>query len=228
MEPNKFQAAIFDLDGTLLDTLNDLVRSMNTVLERHGLPVHSVDRYRYYVGAGAKILVKRVLPEDRAGNKEFRALCLADFLEDYGKNWDSDTHLYPGIAEMLDYLSSTDFRLGVLSNKPDAFTRLCVERYLKKWDFKAVFGERPDIRKKPAPDGALEIAKLFDIDPGRCIYLGDTSIDMKTAQGAGMFPIGVLWGFRDEKELSEAGARLLLKRPRDLMDFLQEVSPDTS
>ncbi len=225
MNPHKFQAAVFDLDGTLLDTLDDLAHSMNRVLESRGLPVHPVDRYRYFVGDGANMLVKRVLPEDRAGDENFFALCLADFLEDYGKNWDSRTRLYPGTAEMLDSLSEMHFRLAVLSNKPDAFTRLCVERHLKRWRFQAVLGERPSVRRKPAPDGALEIAERFGIDPGRCIYLGDTSIDMKTAKGAGMFPVGVLWGFRDEKELSEAGARLLIKRPSDLMGFLKEVSP---
>ena len=228
MEQNKFQAAIFDLDGTLLDTLDDLAHSMNRVLESRGLPVHPVDRYRYFVGDGANVLVKRVLPEDRAGDEEFCAFCLTDFLEDYGKNWASRTRLYPGIAEMLDSLLKRDFRLGVLSNKPDAFTRLCVERYLGRWNFQAVMGERPGVRRKPAPDGALEIAGRLGIDPERCLYFGDTSIDMKTAQGAGMFPIGVLWGFRDEKELSAAGARLLLKRPADLMDFLKELSPPES
>ncbi len=220
----QFQAAIFDLDGTLLNTLDDIAGSMNRVLVRHGLTAHPVDKYRYFVGDGASVLVKRVVPPRYRQDQVFLAKCLKDFLADYADNWDKNARLYPGIAEMLDGLAAKGFLLGVLSNKPHDFTKLCVEKFLSKWNFQAVLGERPGIRRKPAPDGAFEIATHFGVIPDKCIYLGDTSIDMKTAIRAGMMPIGVLWGFRPGKELLDSGARLLIKQPTELLRFLQHKS----
>jgi phosphoglycolate phosphatase len=216
----KYRAAIFDLDGTLLDTLEDIARSMNRVLEAHGLPKHPLDSYRYFVGDGARTLVERVLPREKAWDGQFLEGCLADFLKVYAGNWDANARLYPGIPDMLDSLVSCRLLLGILSNKPHDFTRLCAAKFLDRWPFHAVLGERPGIKRKPAPDGALEIARRLGVSPGRCIYVGDTSIDMKTARSAAMFPVGVLWGFRDERELKEAGAELIIEAPMDLIKFL--------
>ncbi len=221
---HRFQGAIFDLDGTLMDTLEDIASSMNRVLERHGLPIHPMDKYRYFVGDGAQILAQRVLTEEKAADPEYINMFLRDFLEEYAKNWDHHARLYPGIADMLDMLSSRGFGLGILSNKPQEFTTLCVKRFLNRWKFRAVLGERPGIPRKPAPDGAIEAAQTLDIDPSQCIYIGDTSIDMKTARSAGMFPIGVLWGFRDRKELQDSGAGHILQQPKDLLYFLEPDS----
>ncbi len=221
MERKKFRAAIFDLDGTLLDTLEDIARSMNRTLAKYGLPTHPIDKYRFFVGDGARILVQRTLPESHAQDQGFVSKCLEDFLTDYGANWDRNAKLYPGIATMLDGLTIAGIKMGVLSNKPHAFTKLCVERFMGRWHFQAVFGERPGTKRKPSPEGALEIADIMAIGPENFVYLGDTSIDMKTAIGAGMFPVGVLWGFRDERELREAGAKLLIRKPIELLNFLE-------
>ncbi len=220
MKPQEFRAAVFDLDGTLLDTLHDIAESMNRVLERRGLPPHPLDSYRYFVGDGAATLVKRVLPRELRTDRDFMAACLGEFLADYRKNWDRNARLYPGIARMLNRLASAGIQLAVLSNKPHDFARLCVEKFMDRWHFSVVFGERPGIKRKPAPDGALEISRIMNVEPERCIYLGDTSIDMKTAVQAGMFPTGVLWGFREKKELVDSGARLLISRPEELLVFL--------
>ncbi len=216
----RFKAVIFDLDGTLLDTLKDLALSMNRVLERNGLPVHPEDRYRYFVGDGARTLVYRAVPESLRENEDALEELLAQFLSDYKENWDRNTRLYEGIEEMLDQVMEKGLKMAVLSNKPHEFTRLCVERYLGQWNFHKVLGELPEIPRKPDPTGALTVARDIGIDPKGFLYLGDTSIDMKTANQAGMYPVGVLWGFRDRDELKNAGAQTLLKRPQEIASLL--------
>ncbi len=216
----KFKAVVFDLDGTLLDTLRDLALSMNRVLERNGLPVHPEDRYRYFVGDGASTLVRRAVPEDVRNDEEALKRLHRQFLQDYAEHWDSNTRLYPGIEEMLDALESKDLRLAVLSNKPHEFTQLCVKRFLGSWNFDMVLGDRPGVPRKPDPAGAMEIANAFGVVPESCLYLGDTSIDMTTATRAGMFPVGVLWGFRDRQELEESGARAIVAKPQEVLEFI--------
>ncbi len=215
----RFEAVIFDLDGTLLDTLEDLAHSMNRVLERHGFPIHPVESYRYFVGDGARVLAQRVLPEDFKDKDLFERI-LKNFLEDYSRNWAENTRPYPGIEDMLRAIQERGLKMAVLSNKPHDFTRLCVERFLGKWNFQKVMGERPGIPRKPDPTGAKRILDELDVSPQSCLYLGDTSIDMKTANAAYCFPVGCLWGFRDRKELEEAGAKRLIANPLDLLEII--------
>ena len=203
----KYQAVIFDLDGTLLDTLEDLANAGNRVLHAEGFPVYSVDEYRYFVGDGLQSLVERILPEEKRSR-------------DYGKNWKVKTRLYGGIDSMLDDLVNRQIRLNVLSNKPQDFTEACVHYFLSDWPFFNVFGQRSGRPKKPDPAGALELARLLGIDPSEVLYLGDTATDMITAQAAGMIPIGALWGFRDEEELKKNGAVHLLSHPDELLQLL--------
>ena len=216
----KFKAVIFDLDGTLLDTLKDLAQSMNRVLDRNGLPLHPEDRYRYFVGDGASTLVRRAVPEEVRKDEEALERLHKQFLQDYAKHWDSNTRLYPGISGMLDQLSSKDLKLAVLSNKPHEFTKLCVDRFLDKWNFDLVLGDRPGIPRKPDPASAIEIAETFGVAPKSCLYLGDTSIDMTTATRARMFPVGVLWGFRDRQELEDSGAKAIVAKPQEVLELL--------
>jgi len=215
-----FKAVVFDLDGTLLDTLKDLAQSMNRVLEKNGLPTHPEDRYKYFVGDGASKLVWRAVPEELRNKQDVLKRLHEEFLKDYAENWDVNTRLYPGISDMLDQLSAKDLKLAVLSNKPHEFTKLCVERFLDKWNFDLVLGDRPGIPRKPDPAGALEIAETFGVAPKSCLYLGDTSIDMTTATRAGMFPVGVLWGFRDRQELEDSGARAIVAKPQEVLELL--------
>ena len=215
----KYEAILFDLDGTLLDTLEDLADSMNHVLHARGLPTHEAKAYCYFVGGGAVALVRRTLPPEKQSDKLIED-CIKEFREKYTSNWNVKTQLYDGVAEMLDALAARGVRMGVLSNKPDQFVRLCVQEYLSKWQFVAVLGQRNGIPLKPDPAGALEAARCLNAEPREVLYVGDTGTDMSTAVNAGMFPLGVLWGFRPEAELREHGAAETISRPIDLLTFI--------
>jgi phosphoglycolate phosphatase len=213
-----YQAVLFDLDGTLLDTLADLGNAVNRVLAARGLPTHPLDAYRYFVGEGARLLVTRALPENRRDAAPIAA-CLAGFQADYDQNWQVETRPYPGVADMLDALSARGLKLAVLSNKPHDFTQRCVRELLPRWTFDPVFGLRETVPRKPDPAGAIEIAARLNIPPANFLYLGDTATDMQTARAAGMFPVGALWGFRSAQELAESGAEVLLEEPEGLLGF---------
>ncbi|MGB6647362.1 MAG: HAD family hydrolase [Bacteroidota bacterium] len=213
------KAVLFDLDGTLLDTLEDLCDSVNRVLTSRDFPTHPLDAYRYYVGDGAATLFRRVLPEGKNGD-EMVQKCLMDFREDYGHNWNVKTKPYPGIEELLDALTGRGIRMTVLSNKPDETTKKCIDGLLPRWRFEPVLGQREGVPKKPDPAGALEIIEILKLRPLDFLYLGDTGTDMRTATAAGMFPLGALWGFRTEEELTETGARGLIKEPLELLRHL--------
>ncbi|UJS16454.1 MAG: HAD family hydrolase [Candidatus Jettenia sp.] len=214
-----FKAVLFDLDGTLLDTLEDLSNATNHVLARNGFPTHTLDIYRYFVGDGAAMLMNRALPEDKR-NDDIIRVCVQAFREEYGRNWNRKTKPYDGVAEMLDALTAHGLKMAILSNKPDDFTKLCVAEFLQDWAFDIVLGQRNSFPLKPNPASAREIAKCLNVHPSEFIYLGDTAIDMKTAVAAGMFPVGALWGFRTEKELLENGAQMLIKKPQEILDLL--------
>jgi phosphoglycolate phosphatase len=217
-----WRGVLFDLDGTLLDTLADLSNAMNRVLEQLGFATHSIDSYRRFVGNGALMLVRRALPEDRCDEELVRS-CLDAFLQEYGMNWMVLTRPYEGIPEMLDALTGRGFRLAILSNKPDEITKRCVSELFSKWTFDAVVGQREDVPLKPDPTAALKISKQLNVAPSEFVYLGDSAVDMETARAAGMFPVGVLWGFRLEAELLEAGARVLIREPAELLDVLESL-----
>ncbi len=217
----KYRAVIFDLDGTLLDTLDDLADAANRVLAVAGHPVHPRDAYRYFVGNGLQTLIRRILPQDRRDNEEAGRLIQA-FREDYGRNWHVKTRLYDGVDAMLTGLRQRGIILAVLSNKPDDFTRICVRQFLGGWRFEVVLGQRAGVPRKPDPAGALEIAGLLDLPPAEILYLGDSDTDMKTARAAGMFPVGAAWGFRTAEELRESGAGRLADRPEELLGFFRD------
>lgn len=214
-----YKAVVFDMDGTLLDTLHDLADAMNRVLVRHGLPVHPAGDYRHFVGSGARELVRRTVPADRR-EPEFLQLCLQDFLQEYEAGWQVRTKLYDGIADLLDQLVARHIPLAVLTNKPQDFAQLCMDRYLGAWPFALVLGQVPGVPVKPDPAGPQQVIAQFGVAPAEILYLGDTDVDMLTAVNAGMYPVGVLWGFRSEHELTAAGAKTLLRHPLDLMSCL--------
>ncbi len=208
-------AVLFDLDGTLLDTLEDLASSMNAALEKNGFPRHPVDRYRHFVGAGMRELARRALPP---GTDEGTLLRLINGMRDeYSRRWADATKLYPGVSAMLDALRGKGIRCSVLSNKSDDFTLMLCHRFLDKWNFEILRGATETVPKKPDPTAALMIAGSMGIDPARFACLGDTGSDMAMAIAAGMYPAGALWGFRDAGELTAAGARVLLERPEDFL-----------
>jgi phosphoglycolate phosphatase len=213
------RALIFDLDGTLLDTLEDLADSMNAVLTSEGFVRHPVDAYRYFVGDGVEMLVRRAMglqnPEDRLVRH-----CMRRMEEEYGRRWANKARRYPEIDELLDELEKRALPKAIFSNKPEAFTHLIVEQFLAGWQFAAIRGARPDFPKKPDPAGALEIAAQWAIEPSDILYLGDTNTDMKTAGAAGMFAVGATWGFRPAAELAASGADRLVEHPLEVLACL--------
>jgi phosphoglycolate phosphatase len=224
MMHKKFQAVLFDLDGTLLDTVDSLAAAVNRMLIARGFPVHPVDAYRHFVGEGASVLVHRALPpEARTDTTEKE--CLSEYLADYGQNWLDGVHPYPGIVDMLKALVSVGIRMAVLSNKPHDITQKCVSHFFSNWPFEVVLGQREHIPKKPDPTGALEVATSMKLPESTFIYLGDTAIDMKTARAADMFSAGVSWGFRPE-ELMENGAGIVIDHPKEIHAILSQP-PDT-
>lgn len=214
-----FKAILFDLDGTLLNTLEDLSVAANNVMKKNGFPAHTIDGYRFFVGDGIATLMKRALPEDKRSEDVIR-LCIKAYREEYSRNWKVKTRPYDGITEMLDALTSRHLKMAVLSNKPDEFTKQCVNEFFPRWTFGVVLGQRSSLPIKPDPSGAIEIARCLNVSPADFIYLGDTAIDMKTATASGMFPAGAMWGFRSEQELLENGARVLLKKPQEVVGLL--------
>ena len=211
------KAVLFDLDGTLLDTLGDLADSMNQVLADMGYPQHQTGDYRYFVGDGMEMLVSRSLPPGaRKGHLVARGLAAVE--TEYGRRWSRTTRPYDGVPAMLDELQARGTPMAILSNKPEDFTRLTVSTLLKGWSFDAVCGARPGVPRKPDPAAALEIAARLGVRPSECLYLGDTATDMKTACRAGMYAVGALWGFREAAELEAAGARVLVEEPADFTE----------
>ncbi|MCE5267188.1 MAG: HAD-IA family hydrolase [Planctomycetaceae bacterium] len=211
-----YNAVLFDLDGTLLDTLTDLADSTNLALRSLGFAEHPREAYRYFVGDGVEKLIERVVPTDRHDAATLIE-CGRRMRKEYGERWAAATRPYPGIPELLDALTERGVPMAVLSNKPAEFTRLCVSQLLPGWPFAAVVGAGPSLPKKPDPTGAKEIARRLGVAPSEVLYLGDTNTDMQTAVAAGMYPVGALWGFRTAEELTAAGARALAATPLDLL-----------
>ncbi|HMP88551.1 MAG TPA: HAD family hydrolase [Kiritimatiellia bacterium] len=216
-----FSAVIFDLDGTLIDSIRDIGEAMNRTLEALGYPVHDLTKYPYLIGDGVRLLVQRALPPDAQTDDKINAF-LVLYRKDYGQNWRIHTHPYPGIKELLNHLVSLSIPIGVLSNKPDRVTIKCVEYFFPDIPFVAVSGQKDDVPRKPDPTAALEIAEAMNVKPSLCVFVGDTSTDMQTAVAAGMFPAGVTWGFRDRQELLEHGARFLAYTPNALLGLFQD------
>ncbi len=216
----KYKAVLFDLDGTLLNTIDDLGNSMNNVLNRLGFARHTIESYKYFVGDGLEALVRRSLPIDSSDDVFGNAYQM--MRSEYGSNWANQTKPYEGVPELLEGLSSLGIKKTVLTNKPDDTAQKVIQKFLGKYDFEIVQGARSGVPKKPNPEAALEIASKLKIDCSDFLYLGDTKIDMKTACLAGMFPIGVLWGFRKAEELIESGAKILITNPTNLLEFFNK------
>ena len=216
----RFSGVIFDLDGTLLDSLADLAQAMNVVLEELGFPTHEEEQYRYFVGDGIELLAWRVLPQE-SRDPQTVAVCVAGMRQEYGRRWREKSKPYPGIEELLLALAARRIKMAILSNKPHNFTQETVGYFFPEQPWALVSGARPGLPLKPDPAGALEIAAALALAPGDFLYLGDTATDMQTANSAGMHAIGALWGFRPAGELLAAGARLTLTHPLELLDCLE-------
>lgn len=214
----KYRAVIFDLDGTLVDTLEDIAESVNQVLTRLSLPTHPVESYRHKVGSGNRVLVARALPEDR---QELVEPVLQSQLSYYEKHFYDHSRAYPGVEELLGKLGEMGLKLAVLSNKPDNFVLSLTERCFGNDYFQIRRGQRAGTPLKPDPTSALGVADEMGVSPGETIFVGDSGVDMQTARNAGMLAVGVAWGFRDWEELEAGGCEVFIERPEDLLAVVE-------
>ncbi len=207
---------IFDLDGTLVDSLQGITASLNRGLAASGLPAHPPEVVRGFIGNGARILIQRATPADT--DETLLDTVEQAFKADYDLTWPTGTFTYEGITGLLESLQDCGYPLAVLSNKPHPFTSTIVARIFPTIDFKVVLGQLPGIPHKPDPTGALEIANLIGLLPQECTIIGDSTMDIETARNAGMRAIAVAWGYHDRERL--AGADLIADTPAELSAVL--------
>lgn len=214
-----YKAIIFDLDGTLIDSLHDIADSLNNVLQRNGYNTHSVNDIKTFIGEGVKLLVERSLPQNLRQTNIVNNL-LSQYRAEYTKLCCLKTRLYNGIPEILDTLSAKKISLNVLSNKPDEFTQIICKHYLKPWKFEEVQGQKEGVPRKPDPSAALAMAYRLVYDPAQIIYVGDSAVDIQTAQNAGFTSVAVTWGFRTRAEMEPYKPNYFINTPFELLQIL--------
>lgn len=214
------QGIIFDLDGTLLDTLADLAHAANKALADSGFPTHDIQAYRYLVGHGIEELMRRALPDGQRSDTHV-ADSLARFQAIYTTTWNVDSAPYPGIAEMLNRLADLGLPMAVYTNKPQQMAEACIAEFFSSWPLTPVIGQRPGLPVKPDPCGALDILDQWQLNAQEVMMMGDSGVDMRTASNAGLMAVGVTWGFRTEAELLQNGAGTILHQPKDLFPYIK-------
>ena len=217
MKPRKYKAVIFDLDGTLLNTLEDLQDSVNYGLEKHGMPRRSLEEIRHFVGNGVGKLIERAVPEGTTKDEE--ASVFAAFKEYYAKHCNDKTDLYPGIRELLAELKKRGYRLAIVSNKLQSGVDALSELYFKDFTETAV-GGREDMPKKPEPDMVYEALRQLGVAKEEAVFVGDSEVDIATAKNAGMECITVTWGFRTRAEQEAAGAEIFADDPMEILSYI--------
>lgn len=226
-----FQAAIFDLDGTLINSLEDLADSANAMLASYGFSTHPLDPYRYFVGNGSRKLIERCLPKEKAADPEFVEEALQRYKEIYAHHTEDKTRPYVGILPALQMLQQQGIPMGICTNKHQSAADEIVAHMFPQGLFRTISGDRPGLPRKPHPQKVLKMAEDFGVAPGRVAYFGDTSVDMDTAHNAGFYAVGVLWGFRPQEELVAHGADILLASPEEIttkLSFARKQPHDTA
>ncbi|MEG0741524.1 MAG: HAD-IIIA family hydrolase [Clostridia bacterium] len=211
----RYDAVIFDLDGTLLDTLEDLTAATNHAMRENGYPEHTPEEVRYFVGNGIGRLLRRALPPEADGDEAVYEEALQAFTAYYAQHHNDTTAPYPGVVALLRTLKASGVRLAIVSNKNAPNVRALAEEYFDGLVSFAV-GEQAGVRRKPHPDMVLRVMEAWGCDPKRTLYVGDSDVDVQTAQNAGIDCAAVLWGFRAEHELRRAGATVLIRMPEEL------------
>lgn len=214
----KYQVIIFDMDGTLLNTLDDLYDATTYVLLKFGYPLRTREEVRSFVGNGVHRLVDFVIPDGQ--NNPHRDEIFADFKQYYDIHGQEKTQPYPGIPDLLQELKSRGYQLGVVSNKYDAAVRTLSEVYFPGI-FATVVGEREGVRRKPAPDSLFTVLNELGVDASKVLYVGDSEVDIRTAENAGVACISVAWGFRDRDLLEREGAKQVIDEPSELLRFVE-------
>lgn len=220
MTTKNIKAIIFDLDGTLVNSLEDIADSANEAITKLGAPSHAVEAYRCFVGDGLAKLMERAMPDGspRSALQE----SIEAFRSIYNNKWSNKTRPYPGIMDMLERLQQSGVNMAVLSNKPDNFTQKCVNLFFPKIDFNAIAGKKDDTPSKPDPLSTLKMLEVLEVHPAQSVFVGDSSVDIETGIGAGMNTIGVDWGFRTKSELEGAGADLVISSPQELIHYVSK------
>lgn len=213
----KYDLAIFDLDGTVLNTLEDLTDSLNAVLDQYKYPRRTLSEVRGFVGNGIRLLIRRALPEE--ATEETVDLLYQNFIQYYQKHCMEKTKPYVGIPELLQDLRDQGYRTAVISNKADPAVKVLCDRYFEGL-FDLVAGERPGIPRKPAPDSVHEILDSLQVSKDRAVYIGDSDVDIATSRNAGLDCIIVTWGFKDRDFLKEMGAGCLVSSPGEIRDLI--------
>ena len=214
-----YKTIIFDLDGTLLNTLNDLADSVNEMLNAHQWPNHPIEAYKTFVCDGAEMLIRRAIPDNKFDDEQIKQLT-REYKSIYKNRMFLKTKPYDGIMNLLAELKKRSYSINVLSNKPHQETVMIVEKVLNYYKFDIIQGAQNEVPKKPNPAAALMIAQQLKILPNKVLYVGDTNVDMQTAVNAGMFGVGVLWGFREKKELEDSGAKIIISQPKELLKII--------
>lgn len=210
----QYKAVIFDLDGTLVNSLNDLADSVNIVLASYNLPTHDVESYKYRVGNGIRKLMQRSLPDDK---QDLLDEALEKFKAVYARHNMDKTRPYESITELLEKLCAQNIKLGVCTNKHDEAAKVIIKALFGEDIFDEIIGDKQGLKRKPDPGKVLAMAQNWNLQPQEIAYLGDSGVDMQTAVNAGMLAVGVLWGFRTETELKENGADILISSPLELL-----------
>lgn len=214
----RYKAAIFDLDGTLVNSLNDLADSVNAVLRVYGFPIHDLENYRYFVGDGSRKLIERVLPQGRAEDTAFVDDFMAAYKEYYAAHLLDQTRPYDGVMDMLNGLRRRGIPMAVCTNKHQSAAEVIVEALFPSDTFCEVLGDQNGLPRKPNPHKVFHIMKNLGVRGVQTTYFGDTAVDMDTARNAGTYAVGVLWGFRPQEELVAHGADVLLTYPMELFE----------
>ena len=214
----KYKGIIFDLDGTLVDSLHDISDAMNTVLESLNYPTHTYDTYQYFIGSGLRNLVSKALPSTNNSDEQIE-ICFESMINEYREICTLKTKPYEGIVELLENLTSQNIKMAVFSNKADELTKKIASEIFPNY-FDTAVGLSIEELKKPNPFEAVEISKNWNLKPEEILFVGDSDIDMQTAVNANMFPVGVSWGYRTEDELKTSGAKLVINNASELIEIL--------
>lgn len=215
------KAVFFDLDGTLCYTLKDLCDAVNYALGFMGCAPHKLEEFNPMVGDGIPTLIKRALPDTATDADNKKALKL--FNKYYAEHCTDNTYAYDGMCETVASLKKKGYKLGVLTNKNQAFAEMIVKHFYPKM-FDVIIGHKPSLPKKPDPTGAFMLAGKFHVNTDECVIVGDSANDMVTASECGAISIGVLWGFRDETEIRGAGARFVCTKPSEIESIIDNIN----
>lgn len=214
----KYKAAIFDLDGTLLDTIDDLADSCNIALEREGFPTHPVTEYKNFVGMGMRHLVKTALPKEASTDEGIESF-LENLNSEYLKRLVLKTKPFPGVISLLTELKAREVKMSILSNKPHFMVLPAVEHFFREFPFTVIMGIQEKFSHKPNPESTLSIITQMGESPDRTVFIGDSEVDIRTARNAGIDVIGVGWGFRTIEMLRSEGAATIVEKPEELLEF---------